>query len=406
MSTTPTQPQQQQQQTQVPFLTRFTDLANQRPDLTIAQILNSNNYTLDEINSGSIDLAGPPKIPQDADIVVAGAGIASLMYAIHVKKTMPEANIVILEKASSPTYKIGESTLSPFSRFCQSHILPVGYMLRLFNLKEGLDFVLLDRNGKDAYYQDIGGLDYSFQLERKVSELLLTLKAQRMGVKVFYGVSVDGTNSDITSTDFKTISYTLTPSVGGSNKRRSVSEKPLDVKVSVAINNESPLSPTSTSTSNRNKNRMSVVFPNRPYSMDSVRNAGGVVTPPPSVPTVKAPMLMSWLFGKKKSQPQSQQQPPRSITPTSSTTRPQPQIPEPTVTLTLPHIKAKIVADGTGLAKTLARKEAKTEPFDGINFSSYWGYFKEDMNVMDDTIKDWLYPATNHICIPEGWSWW
>ncbi|KAI8841690.1 hypothetical protein BC829DRAFT_446672 [Chytridium lagenaria] len=163
--------------------TRFADLQRQRPDLTVSQIINSNNYTLEEIQSGKVDLKADPVIPEKADAVVVGAGMAGLIFAIHLKKIKPDAVIVVLERSAQPTYKIGESTLSTFSRFCQSHIMSSQYMLRLFNIKEGLDFVYLDENSDKKHYQDIGGLDYSFQLERKVSELLFTLKAQRMGVK-------------------------------------------------------------------------------------------------------------------------------------------------------------------------------------------------------------------------------
>ncbi|KAI8607053.1 hypothetical protein BC830DRAFT_1159616 [Chytriomyces sp. MP71] len=114
--------------------TRFTNLARERPDLTIAQIINSGNYSVKEIEDG-VDLYALPAIPEKADAVVCGAGIAGLMYAITLKTSMPSASVVVLEQATEPKYKIGESTLSPFSRFSNSFVLPVPYMLRLFGLK-------------------------------------------------------------------------------------------------------------------------------------------------------------------------------------------------------------------------------------------------------------------------------
>ncbi|KAI8844725.1 hypothetical protein BC829DRAFT_284088 [Chytridium lagenaria] len=134
---------------------RFTDLQRQRPDLTVAQIINSNNYTEAEIASGRVDLKADPVIPENADAVVVGAGMAGLIFAIHLKKIKPDAVIIVLERSAQPTYKIGESTLSTFSRFCQSHIMSSQYMLRLFNIKEGLDFVYLNEHNDHKEYQDI-----------------------------------------------------------------------------------------------------------------------------------------------------------------------------------------------------------------------------------------------------------
>ncbi|KAJ3103996.1 hypothetical protein HDU96_009081 [Phlyctochytrium bullatum] len=198
----------------VPASHRFAELARTRPDLSMAQIINSNNYSLEEIQQGSVDLAAPPRIPEHADAVVVGAGVSGLIYAIHLKKIKPDATVVVLERSAQPTYKIGESALSPFTRFCMSHVMSIQYMLRLFSLKEGLDFVHVDESGENTYYHDIGGLDYSFQVERKVSEMLLTLKAQRMGVKVFFGVSVDGRESNLSpELAEKLLHFTLKPSV-------------------------------------------------------------------------------------------------------------------------------------------------------------------------------------------------
>ncbi|KAI9364986.1 hypothetical protein DFJ73DRAFT_619829 [Zopfochytrium polystomum] len=270
----------------------FSRLQKLYPNLTTAQLINANNYDIKDLLSGKVDPRATPAIPTDADVVVAGAGMASLIYAIELKKTRPSTSVVVLEKAHQPSYKIGESTLSPFSRFCNSNILPVAYMLRLFALKEGLDFALVDRDGGDVQYQDIGGLDYSFQLEREVSELLFTMKAQQLGVKVFFGCGVASDKSDISSTSgVKTVGISVAP---------------------------------------------------------------GLVQKPAAKTS----------------------------------------------------IRAKVVGDGTGLVRALVSKESKAVPFKGMNFNSYWAYFKEDIFKSEDAVKDWLYPATNHLCYEEGWSWW
>jgi hypothetical protein len=109
---------------------RFTELQRQHPELTESQLLNSNNKRA---------------FTGKADVVVAGAGILGLCYAIHLKNTSPDIKIEVFEKSSSPVQKIGESTLSPFSTFTTGDILPHNYLLRLFALKDGLQFYSLDQ---------------------------------------------------------------------------------------------------------------------------------------------------------------------------------------------------------------------------------------------------------------------
>jgi hypothetical protein len=87
--------------------------------------------------------------------------------------------------------KTGESTLSTFSRFTQSEILPHNYFLRLFAFKDGLQFDCVDEKEQKITAEDIGGLDVSFQLDRRMLELLLTMWAQEMGINVYHGVDTD-----------------------------------------------------------------------------------------------------------------------------------------------------------------------------------------------------------------------
>lgn len=81
------------------------------------QILNSNNR------------AGAD-IPEKSDVVIAGGGIHGLIYAIHAATYQPGTlNISLIEKASKPGYKIGESTLPLFSLWCKMHGLTAEYLL-------------------------------------------------------------------------------------------------------------------------------------------------------------------------------------------------------------------------------------------------------------------------------------
>ncbi|KAJ5170048.1 uncharacterized protein N7500_002831 [Penicillium coprophilum] len=155
-----------------------------------AQILNSNN-------------PGGNEIPEEMDVVVAGGGIHSLIYAIHAARFKPgNLRIAVLEKSTKPGYKIGESTFPLFSLWCKMHGLTGEYMLRLFGNKAGVCLYFLDRENQGEY-TDIcttgtpASLVSGFQMERRISELLFTLVAQRNGVNVFHGCQVDTRDSTI-----------------------------------------------------------------------------------------------------------------------------------------------------------------------------------------------------------------
>src|SRR5947209_16489031 len=96
---------------------QFTELRNNHPELSDSMLLNSNNQT---------------RFTGDADVVVAGAGIIGLCYAIRLKNISPHLKINVFEKSPAPVQKIGESTLSSFTRFMDGAAVPHGYLLRLF----------------------------------------------------------------------------------------------------------------------------------------------------------------------------------------------------------------------------------------------------------------------------------
>jgi ribulose 1,5-bisphosphate synthetase/thiazole synthase len=104
---------------------RFTELKNNNPEFSDSQLLNSNNQT---------------RFTGKADVVVAGAGIIGLLYATYLKQISPHLNIEVFEKSQAPIQKIGESTLFSFSRLVLGEIIPQEYLLRLFGLKDGLQF--------------------------------------------------------------------------------------------------------------------------------------------------------------------------------------------------------------------------------------------------------------------------
>jgi Tryptophan halogenase len=87
----------------------FTELRSDRPELSDSMLLNSNNRT---------------SFTEDADVVVAGAGIVGLCYAIHLKNISPHLKIEVFEESPAPIQKIGESTISSFTKFTNGEILP------------------------------------------------------------------------------------------------------------------------------------------------------------------------------------------------------------------------------------------------------------------------------------------
>ncbi|GAB9471323.1 hypothetical protein Gpo141_00008540 [Globisporangium polare] len=160
----------------------YTELKQRFPDMTDSELLNANNKKVLTPEGSSVAVK--------ADVVVVGGGILGLCYAIQLKTVAPFKQIVVLEKSKAPKYKIGESTLSSFSRWVNTYVLDSVYLLRLFGAKEGLSFYCVEETGERVSSVDIGKLDISYQLDRRVSDLFLTLWAQRLGVQVYHGVSL------------------------------------------------------------------------------------------------------------------------------------------------------------------------------------------------------------------------
>lgn len=148
-------------------------------------------------------------LPTSSDVVVVGAGIHSLIYAIHTRLRSQALlasagqsdgagaiTITVVERAASPGYKIGESTLTTFGVWLRSIGLSTALLWRLFGPKDGLAFYYLTRDGSNDYSDfcangPAGDFVATLQIERKISELLLTLFAQRLGVNVYHGHAVD-----------------------------------------------------------------------------------------------------------------------------------------------------------------------------------------------------------------------
>ena len=171
-----------------------------------------------------------PGIPPSSDVVVVGGGIHSLIYAIHLRlrsqslfatdPTLRVPSITVLERLPSPGYKIGESTLTTFGVWLKSVGISTSVLWRLFGAKDGLAFYYLPQDGSWDGVAPFcangprGDFVATLQIERKISELLLTLYAQRLGVKVLHGTSVDVAGTQISGdSDSSAGSKTVSPSI-------------------------------------------------------------------------------------------------------------------------------------------------------------------------------------------------
>lgn len=167
------------------------------------------HYRLDD--AASLNANNPfGQLPSQSDVVVVGADLHSLVYAIHARKssgttttttTTTRTSITVLEGAGSPAEKKGANTSTIFGAWLKTIGLEAPILRTLFGQKDGIAFYnLTSKSAADhlrGTHQDfsVTGPPSDFvpalQVERKVSELLLTLYAQRVGVNVFHGHSVD-----------------------------------------------------------------------------------------------------------------------------------------------------------------------------------------------------------------------
>ena len=69
-------------------------------------------------------------------------------------------------------------------------------------------------------------------------------------------------------------------------------------------------------------------------------------------------------------------------------------------------VRAKVVCDASGPASVLPRHfkvyRKAPELHNTFSYNSYFAYFRPKQDV---PIDFWKYPATRHICFPEGWLW-
>ncbi|KAJ7679739.1 hypothetical protein B0H17DRAFT_1206387 [Mycena rosella] len=70
-------------------------------------------------------------------------------------------------------------------------------------------------------------------------------------------------------------------------------------------------------------------------------------------------------------------------------------------------VNVRLVCNASGFSHRLMGKFSVWEKFESVwNADTYWTYFHEtNISNIKDRLLAWNYPATKHICFPEGWGW-
>jgi flavin-dependent dehydrogenase len=125
-------------------------------------------------------------VVHDYDVVVIGGGPVGLAYATWVKRARPETRIAVIERRSIPGYKIGEATLGGTVRAFESLGLNRPTMRRLLANKWGMGFWWTGEGDDDVNtHVDVGGIDETYQVERRMLEMALQKTTERGGVDLF-----------------------------------------------------------------------------------------------------------------------------------------------------------------------------------------------------------------------------
>jgi flavin-dependent dehydrogenase len=136
------------------------------------------------------------------DVVVIGGGPVGTLYASMLKLRRPQTRVVIVDRAAEPGHKIGESTLSGFCKALRTVGIDTACLQRLFYPKNGLAFLHVDgspRPLEQAPEYVLETFDETYQVERRVLDLLLQRNAERLGVEVRPATAVELDHSTFTA---------------------------------------------------------------------------------------------------------------------------------------------------------------------------------------------------------------
>ncbi|MGE0789191.1 MAG: NAD(P)/FAD-dependent oxidoreductase [Sandaracinaceae bacterium] len=130
------------------------------------------------------------------DVVIVGAGMAGSLLARQLRRTDPSMSVALLEKASTPKRKVGESTVDVCGKYLTKRLGLSTYLYDRQLPKNGLRFFFdrADRSGSMEELSEIGSTGLlplpSFQLDRARFEADLHTMNEESGIDVRTGVRV------------------------------------------------------------------------------------------------------------------------------------------------------------------------------------------------------------------------
>lgn len=134
------------------------------------------------------------------DVAILGGGKTGALLARQLRRQVPEASIVLVEKARERSYKVGESTVDVCGKYLTKRLGLSTYLYDQQLPKNGLRF-FFDRESKDGALEELSEIGTtalipfpSFQLDRARFEDDLLRMDAAAGVDVRLGVRV----SDVT----------------------------------------------------------------------------------------------------------------------------------------------------------------------------------------------------------------
>ena len=123
------------------------------------------------------------------DVAVIGGGMVGLGFAIELKKSRPQTSIIVLEKAASPPFKVGESLTSTATAYLRELGLTDQVMRRECRSKFGQSFWWTGQDSADVGYYIDSRVGETYHVERRPVEITLGRAAERLGVEIRRGVT-------------------------------------------------------------------------------------------------------------------------------------------------------------------------------------------------------------------------
>ncbi|MBD2342505.1 tryptophan 7-halogenase [Calothrix sp. FACHB-156] len=145
------------------------------------------------------------------DVVVIGAGPIGIFYATMLQKMRPQTTIALLERKTKPGHKVGESTLSTTIRAFRAMGVSLPLLQRLFGTKAGLRFFHTHPDTDQLEKEiDVADIEETFQVERRVLEMVLQETARRRGIDILLNTTFISKASTISAAGNQLVCETAT----------------------------------------------------------------------------------------------------------------------------------------------------------------------------------------------------